>query len=754
MIGQQIGPYEVTGELGRGGMATVYRARDRRHGREVAVKVMLPEVAAAVSPERFLREIGIAARLQHPQIVPVFDSGDHEGQLYYVMPLIAGESLAEHLRQQGRLPVDKAVRLVSEIAEALDYAHGEGVLHRDLKPANILLSRGHAMLTDFGLARTRDALGEQGETQVMTRPGTLLGTPLYASPEQIAGESELGPPADVYGLACVLFELVTGHAPFAGGNVHSLLARRLVEDAPRLTASGATVSPSCDQAVARALARDPGARFASAGAFAAALAGATSGTAAPIVTGDRSIAVIPFDNLSPDAGDAYLADGLTEEITADLSQVRSLRVIARNSSAAARQRTGDLREIARVLDVRYLLEGSVRRAGPQLRITAQLIDGTTDAHLWAEKYSGSMDDVFAMQERIAAAIVDELRVQLTDDRPRTGRVTDIETYELYLRARYLSGQSVMRMPEALDCLEQAIARDPRFAPALTAMGTVLTQAAIFGVVPARSTWAKVRDLAERAVALDPELGVGYELLASVAAYLDWDWREAGRLYAKAASLEPGLGCDRFLHAWYLAMIGDLAGATKQSRAGHLLDPLSFFGQVIDAAIQIFVGDHDQALIALDRLIAQDPKFPEGYHIKGYSQLLRGNHAGALATLELAVEHSGRAPWPTAKLGCVLAGLGRTQEARVLLSELEERWQIDPTCPSAVATLHLHLGDREAFYRWMERALEDREPFCVALKVERLWEPAWGDAAFQALVRRVGIAAPGTDWRGAPHDLWS
>jgi len=734
--------YELTGELGRGGMATVHRALDRRHGREVAVKVMLPEIAATVGPERFLREIGIAARLQHPQIVPVFDSGEHQGQLYYVMPLIAGESLADHLRQQGRLPVDEAVRLVSEVAEALDYAHDQGVLHRDLKPANILLSRGHAMLADFGLARTRDALGEQGETQVMTGPGTLLGTPLYASPEQIAGAAELGPSADVYGLASVLFELLTGHPPFTGGNVHSLLARRLVEDAPRLTASGATVPPSCDQAVARALAREPGARFESAGAFAAALAGAADGAATVTATGDRSIAVIPFDNLSPDAGDSYLADGLTEEITADLSKVRSLRVIARNSTAAARQRTGDLREVARVLDVRYLLEGSVRRAGPQLRITAQLIDGTTDAHLWAEKYSGTMDDVFAMQERIAAAIVDELRVQLADDTPRTARVTDIETYELYLRARYLSGQSVMRMPEALECLEQAIARDPQFAPALTAMGTVLTYAAIFGVVPARPTWARVRDLAERAITIDPELGVGYELLASVAAYLDWDWREAGRLYAKAASLEPGLGFDRFLHAWYLAMVGDLEAAARQSSAGRRLDPLSFFGQVIDGAVQIFTGQHDQAMAALDRLIAQDPKFPEGYHIKGYSQLLRGDHASALATLEQAVEHSGRASWPTAKMGCALVGLGRVEEARALLAELEERWQTDPTCPSAVATLHLHLGDREAFYRWMDQALEDREPFCVALKLERLWEPAWGDAQFQELVRRVGIAALG------------
>jgi eukaryotic-like serine/threonine-protein kinase len=734
--------YEIVDELGRGGMATVYRARDLRHGRDVAIKVMRPEVAAAVGSERFLREIGIAARLQHPQIVPVFDSGEHDGQLFYVMPLIEGESLAQRLRSTGLLPLEEAVRLAGEVAEALDYAHGEGVLHRDLKPANILLSRGHALLTDFGLARAQAVVGEQDETRLLTQPGTLLGTPLYASPEQVQGETELGPAADVYGLASVLFELLTGKAPFSAGNVHSLLARRLVEDAPRLSASGVGVPPACDEAVARALARDPRDRFRSAGEFVAAVRGAAGGVASPTPGGERSIAVIPFDNLSPDAKDSYLADGLTEEIIADLSRLPSLRVIARNSSTAARQRTGDLREIARLLDVRYLLEGSVRRSDRQLRITAQLIDGATDSHVWAEKYRGTMDDVFAMQESIAGAIADELRVRIGDGPRRANPVTDIETYELYLRARYLSGQSVMRMPEALACLEQAIARDPAFAPALTAMGTVLSQAALFGVLPARPTWNRVRELAERAVALDPALGVGYELLGSVAANLDWDWDQASRLYAEAASLEPGLGFDRFLHAWYLSMTGDLARAADQARAGHRLDPLSFFGQVIEGAIHIFNGEHDRAVVLLERLIAQDPKFPEGYHLKGYSQLLRRDHAGAAETLTRAVEHSRRASWPMAKLGCALAGLGRTEEAAAILAELETRWQTDPTCPSAIATLHLHLGDRAAYFRWMDQALEDREPFCVALRVERLWESAWDDPAYRELVRKVGIPWPG------------
>lgn len=272
--------YEITAELGQGGMATVFRAIDRRHQREVAVKVMLPEVAASLGAERFLREIGIAARLQHPHIVPVFDSGEHDGQLFYVMPLIAGESLAARLRREGPLGLEEAARLAAEVADALDHAHAEGVLHRNVKPDNILLSRGHAMLADFGLAVARESVDGQEATRFQTRPGTVLGTPLYASPEQVRSEAELGPATDVYGLAGAVFEMLAGRPPFHGGSVHALLARRLVEDAPRLSESGTVVPPACEEVLARALARDPARRHRSAGEFAAALAGTFSASSA------------------------------------------------------------------------------------------------------------------------------------------------------------------------------------------------------------------------------------------------------------------------------------------------------------------------------------------------------------------------------------------------------------------------------------------------------------------------------------------
>ncbi len=732
--------YELTDELGRGGMAVVHRARDGRHGRDVAVKVMLPAVAEAIGPGRFLREIETAARLQHPHIVPVFDSGEADGQLFFVMPLIEGESLRDALDRDGRLPVGEAVRIVREVADALEYAHGEGVIHRDLKPANILMNRGHAMLSDFGVAQV---CGNDART-TLTGAGMALGTPAYMSPELAAGDNDVGPASDVYALGCILSELLTGEPVFDGPNFQAILVKRLTTDAPRVRTRRPEVPMACDEAIARALHRDPADRFRSAREFGDALADCDAPGPGPRdLAGDRSIVVLPFDNLSPERDDAYLADGLTEELTADLSRINSLRVIARNSAAAAHQRTRDLKEIAQLLDVRFLLEGSVRRAGSQLRITAQLIDGTTDAHLWAEKYSGTMDDVFEMQERISGSIVEELRTRLTaeDKAERSVPVTDTETYELYLRARHMLGQSPQHLPDATRLLEEVMRRDAQFAPAYTALGTPLMVSSIFGYIEPQTAWARIQELADRALGADPRSGPAHQLLAAVAVFRDWRWGDAERLYARAAELEPGAGFDHFLHAFFLAFTGDKAAGLRAAREGRQLDPLSFMGFLTEAMMLGYTGDFDSAAPLAERPIALDPNYAEGHHIAGYIELGRKNFDRAAKHLESAVELSHRASWPVAKYGCALHGLGRTDEARALLEELEARAEDDPMiCGSAVATLHLHLGDHSSFYRWMYRAYDRRDPFALGLHGEFLWNPARSEPQFQDLLTHVGLEA--------------
>ncbi len=736
MIGER---YTVTSELGRGGMAVVHRARDARHGRDVAVKVMLPAIAESVGAERFLREIDTAARLQHPHIVPVFDSGDTDGQLYFVMPLIEGESLRALLERQGKLAVEEAVRIVREIADALEYAHGEGVIHRDLKPENILINRGHALLTDFGIAQ----VSRSGNQPTLTQAGTSLGTPAYMSPELASGEGAVGPASDVYALGCILFELLVGEPVFTGSNYQAILVKRFTTDPPRVRSLRPEVPVACDDAIARALDRDPAKRFPSARGFADALVAASTPEAVRRDTaGDRSIVVLPFDNLSPDPNDAYLGSGLTEELTADLSRINALRVIARNSASAAHARTKDLKEIARILDVRYLLEGSVRRAGTQLRITAQLIDGTTDAHLWAEKYTGTIDEVFEMQERISRSIVAELRARLTADEEadRAAPVTETETYELYLRARHMLGQSLMRLPDAAPLLEEVMRRDPGFAPAYCALASPLVVSAFFGYIEPTSAWSRIQSLADQALAANPRSGPAHALLAAVVTYRDWNWAEARRLYKRAAELEPGANFDHFMYAFFLAFAGNQEAGSRAAREGRRLDPLGFMGFLTEAVVLTYGGHYDVALPLAERPIELDPQFPEGYHIAGYIHLSKHEYARAVTRLERAIELSHRASWPVAKYGCALAGLARTAEARTLLDELEQRALTDSTiCAPAIATLHLHLGDHDAFYSWMHRGLDVRDPYTLALRVENLWDQARHEPRYRELLERVGLA---------------
>jgi len=422
--------YRIIRELGRGGTATVYLADDVKHRRKVAIKVFDPELAAVVGSDRFLREIELTAGLTHPHILPLHDSGVANGVLYYVMPYIQGESLRDCLARQRRLPVEDAIRIARGVADALAFAHRKGIVHRDIKPGNILLQNGHALLADFGIARNVTLATDSALTQT----GMVVGTPAYMSPEQATGDATVDARSDIYSLACVLFETLTGSPTFAG-SMTDAVTRRLTEAAPRARTIAPEIPSAIDDALAKALARDPKQRFATADEFAATL---TAPQPTPRSSA-KGVVVLPFNNLSPDPENEFFADGLTEEVIADLSGVRALRVISRTSAMRFKGTNKDVREIARELDVRYALEGSVRRAGASLRVTAQLIDAETDSHLWAEKYSGSVQDVFAIQEEISRKIVNALQVRLTESESRGIAARPIDNaaaYDYYLRARH------------------------------------------------------------------------------------------------------------------------------------------------------------------------------------------------------------------------------------------------------------------------------------------------------------------------------
>jgi len=431
--------YRIERELGRGGMATVFLAHDLKHDRPVALKVMRPELAQALGPERFLREIRLCARLQHPHIVVVYDSGETDGQLWFTMPYIDGETLHERLLREKQLPVDDALRITGEVADALHYAHQQGVIHRDVKPENILLSGTHALVADFGIARAFSP----GADERLTATGITVGTPQYMSPEQALAERDLDARTDVYSLGCVLYEMLTGEPPYTGPTAQAILAKRLSEPIPHLYTTR-DVPPALEHAVMKALARSPADRFRTAAELAAALhadrpspprsrrrfvrpvavsvtllvlgfgyaafrfARSAGGAASP----PASAAVIPFVDLSPKKDQEYFSDGLTEELITTLSQVPGLRVAARTSSFQFKGQNPDLHDVGRKLDVAAVLEGSVRRSGNRLRVSAQLISVKDGYQLWSESYDRDLADVFAVQEDVARSIVAALRVRL------------------------------------------------------------------------------------------------------------------------------------------------------------------------------------------------------------------------------------------------------------------------------------------------------------------------------------------------------
>ena len=412
--------YAIEREIGRGGMATVYLARDVRHNRPVAVKVLHPHLAVSLGPDRFLREIQIAARLQHPHIVPLYDSGQAGDHLYYVMPYVEGESLRQRLEREKRLPIDEAVRIARAVAGALDYAHRHEIVHRDIKPENVMLHDGEAMVTDFGIAK---AVSEAVSTS-LTQTGTAIGTPSYMSPEQAGGEAALDGRSDIYSLGSMLYEMVAGDTPFTGSTLQAVLAKLFTEPVVPLHQRREDTPEWLDTAVMRALAKRPADRPASAAQFSQSLNVPIGGSTPPGMPAGsgavRSIAVLPFVNMSADAENEYFTDGIAEEIINALTKVPRLKVAARTSAFAFKGKSEDIRRIGDALGVANVLEGSVRKSGSRLRVTAQLIAIADGCHLWSERFDREMTDVFAIQDEISQAIVDVLKIKLGRTRWRRG----------------------------------------------------------------------------------------------------------------------------------------------------------------------------------------------------------------------------------------------------------------------------------------------------------------------------------------------
>jgi len=734
------GRYRIERELGRGGMAVVFLAEDLKHRRRVAIKVLRPEVARSIGSGRFLREIEIAAQLSHPHILPLFDSGEagrlgqgDERSLFFVMPYVEGESLRDRLTREKLLPVDDALRIAREVADALAYAHRAGVVHRDIKPENILLQAGHPVVSDFGIASAlQAAVGEP-----LTDPGFAVGTPAYMSPEQSVGEA-VDPRSDVYSLGCVLYEMLAGDPPFTGSTAQAIQARKVTDTVPRLRTVREQVPEGVERAIRTALARVPADRFATVADFATALAhGATARAPA------RSVAVLPFLNLSAVPDNEYFADGITEDVIAQLSKIRSLKVISRTSVMAFKKREQSLRDIGAMLSAATLLEGSVRRAGDRVRIVAQLIDAETDQHLWAETYDRKLDDIFAIQSDVALQIATALKAELSPDeqhRIHRGPTRDLQAYQLYLQGRHwFVRHTAEGLRQAVDYFKRAIAKDPDFALAHADLAQAYTELALAsggGLLQPEEGFTLARQSVATALALDGMLSEAHCMLGFLHYVRDFDWGAAEAEFRRALELSPNSADANDLYGRMLAALGRHDEALPFVTRAQELDPLSHRTDL--AAALLRAGRYEEALPAAEHAVALDPGYGRGHATLGWVYVKLGRVEEGLAELRQGAELTLDDAMFLAQLGEAYALTGREAEARDVLRRLEERSREEYVTPYYFAYVHTGLGEYDKAIDNLEQCLVDHSGGLYGLKASFLFAPLRGHPRFEALLTRLRL----------------
>ncbi len=776
------GRYELFEVLGAGGMATVYRARDLRHDREVALKILSPDLSVHVGPDRFLREVRITAGLTHPNILPLLDSGQlPEGRPYYVMPLIRGESLRQRLQREPQLPAPEACSIAADVAAALDAAHRAGVIHRDIKPENILLQDGRALVADFGIARALDASSER-----LTSTGLVVGTPAYMSPEQAGGAAVDGR-ADLYALGCVLYEMLAGTAPFGGASAQAIIARHAVDPVPPLRTIRPDLSPALEHVLLTALAKSPADRPATGAEFATSLTAAlvapapsprrrwpvllssalvvaiaaglffrSRGSSAPttIEASDlppTRIAVLPMANTGGDTASDPMAQGLTEELIATLGSVSDLRVLARSAVARFAGSTRSATDIGRELHAGSVLESSIRRAGDRVRITVSLVDVTTAETRWSERYDRHLApaDLFAIQSDVAERVAQALRVRLAGPGRATRQPTeDLQAYEQYLRARVLFSERAgvvqdqgRSLDSAIALLRDAIERDGSFAMARATLAKVyVSKLFLYDPSPALHRAAE-REIAS-ALALDSTLAEAYHARGDLVwtRVGGWQHEAALRDYMRALILRPNLVDAHGALGSLLFHNGLLAEARRELEITLELDPSNQFVPPRLPRVAWYQGKYDSALA-------------------GYQALRR---ATGRANVEeaLVLAHLDRTPEglalldalaPTGEWGgdavamraLLLARMERTDSLDILVAEAERRGGATSHFHHAefvIACAYALAGRKKEAMRWLERTAADGMPAYELFASEPFLDSLRGDAAFERFLGRLK-----TDW---------
>jgi serine/threonine protein kinase/Tfp pilus assembly protein PilF len=780
------GRYTIERELGRGGMATVYLARDERHRRDVALKVVHPELTSVVGESlgarRFQREIEIAAQLNHPHILPLYDSGAASGHLYYIMPFVDGESLRARLARGGPLAINDAVRLLRDLARALAHAHRHGVVHRDIKPENILLNRdGDALVADFGVAKALAAAvdsNQQNARETLSAIGLVIGTPAYMAPEQALGDAETDHRADLYALGLVAYEVLAGATPFSGRSVRELAAAHLTEAPKPIEVLRPDVPSALGSLVMQLLAKAPAERPQDATHVLRILEDATITTDPRAVarsTSDRarvskrivfgiasllvvaaiallvtlfrrdptvppapSIAVLPFVSTSGNADDEPFTDGLTDDLIAALGRVPALTVRPRTSSFALKGTKLAVRTIADTLRVNYVVEGTVRRDQERLKVASQLVDARDDRVVWSASYDRDRHDLFAVQEQIARAIATALSVRLTGSdvptRLAPQPTEDFEAYQLYLKGQYfVTTRRRAELHRAVQYFVEATLRDPGFARAYAGLSSAYASLGIFGFERPRDVSPKARAAAERALALDPNLGEAHAALAHELMTYEWNWKASEESFKTAIALDPKYPQARISYAAFLWGRGRGEEALAQLRVMRELDPLSPTG-LMSGRVYVSSRRPDEAIHDLQETLELNPRSDLALQLLGHAYLQKKMNDEAIDAFRRAAALSGVRD--SAHLAYGYAVTGHRADGKRLIESLVASDRSRYLPPFHIALAYAGLGDKDAAFRWLERAYDEHASFMDGLNVTPGFEVLRSDPRFAALLERM------------------